>query len=114
MLDFIIGLVIIFFSPVVNFFTVPVFGAPILVNATSSRAPPPPSSMGNTAGGVSMSRALISDGGNIMSSTGSMAGGGLMSRALIFDGGSIMSSMGSMDGSTDHNRSMMIGLQGTS
>ncbi|CDY58833.1 BnaAnng15500D [Brassica napus] len=88
-------------------------GVPYARFYNSSRAPPPPSSMGNTAGGVSMSRALISDGGNIMSSTGSMAGGGLMSRALIFDGGSIMSSMGSMDGSTDHNRSMMIGLQGS-
>nr|VDD08234.1 unnamed protein product [Brassica rapa] len=88
-------------------------GVPYARFYNSSRAPPPPSSMGNTAGGVSMRRALISDGGNIMSSTGSMAGGGLMSRALIFDGGSIMSSMGSMDGSTDHNRSMMIGLQGS-
>ncbi|RID52292.1 hypothetical protein BRARA_H02900 [Brassica rapa] len=62
---------------------------------------------------VSMSRALVFDGGSILSSTGSMAGGGLMSRALISDGGSIMSSIGSMDGSTKHNRSMMIGLHGS-
>uniref|UniRef100_M4EPI3 NOT2/NOT3/NOT5 C-terminal domain-containing protein n=1 Tax=Brassica campestris TaxID=3711 RepID=M4EPI3_BRACM len=87
-------------------------GVPYARFYNSSRAPPPPSSMGNTAGGVSMSRALVFDGGSILSSTGSMAGGGLMSRALISDGGSIMSSIGSMDGSTKHNRSMMIGLHG--
>ncbi|KAL0752974.1 hypothetical protein Bca101_090642 [Brassica carinata] len=71
------------------------------------------SSTGSMGGGGSMSRGLISDGGSILSSTGSMGGGGLMSRALFSDGGSIMSSMGSMDGSTEHNRSMMIGLQGS-
>ncbi|CAN7107117.1 unnamed protein product [Brassica rapa subsp. narinosa] len=72
------------------------------------------SSTGSMGGGGSMSRGLISDGGSIMSSTGSMGGGGLLSRALISDGGSIISSMGSMDGSTEHNRSMMIGLQDSS
>ncbi|XP_022563916.2 LOW QUALITY PROTEIN: probable NOT transcription complex subunit VIP2 [Brassica napus] len=71
------------------------------------------SSTGSMGGGGSMSRGLISDGGSILSSTGSMGGGGLMSRALFSDGGSIMSSMGSMDGSTEHYRSMMIGLQGS-
>ncbi|WZY95646.1 hypothetical protein YC2023_067975 [Brassica napus] len=71
------------------------------------------SSTGSMGGGGSMSRGLISDGGSIMRSTGSMGGGGLLSRVLISDGGSMMSSMGSMDGSTEHNRSMMIGLQGS-
>ncbi|XP_033147495.1 probable NOT transcription complex subunit VIP2 isoform X2 [Brassica rapa] len=71
------------------------------------------SSIGSMGGGGSMSRGLISDGGSIMSSTESMGGGGLLSRALISDGGNIMSSMGSMDGSTEHNRSMMFGLQGS-
>lgn len=61
LLDSIIALVILLFPPLVNcFFTVTVLGAsPTLVNATSSRAPPP-SSMGNMAGGVSMSRSLNS------------------------------------------------------
>ena len=70
------------------------FGAPALVNATSSRAPPPPSSMGNTACGGSMSRALVSDGGSMLSSKGSMGGGGSMSRGLISDGESILSTTG--------------------
>ncbi|CAN7001634.1 unnamed protein product [Brassica rapa subsp. trilocularis] len=72
------------------------------------------SSTGSMGGGGSMSRGLISDGGSIMSSTKSMGGGGLLSRALISDGGSIMSYMGSVDGSTEHNRSMMFGLQDSS
>ncbi|CAN7107116.1 unnamed protein product [Brassica rapa subsp. narinosa] len=50
--------------------------------------------MGNTAGGGSMSRALVSDGGSMLSSKGSMGGGGSMSRGLISDGESILSSTG--------------------
>ncbi|WZY95648.1 hypothetical protein YC2023_067977 [Brassica napus] len=84
-----------------------VFEAPTLVNATSSRAPPTPSSMGNTAGGGSVSRALVSDGGSILSSTGSMGGGGSMSRALISDGGSILSSTGSMGGGGSMSRGLI-------
>ncbi|WZY95647.1 hypothetical protein YC2023_067976 [Brassica napus] len=63
--------------------------------------------MGNAAGGGSMSKALVSDGGSILSSTGSMCGGGSMSRALISDVGSILSSTGSMGGGGSMSRGLI-------